>query len=64
MGVRSLEMLNSFSARTDFRRQILTSEVGPRTEMVKLYIIDNNGVPALALHIQTLAQCWASVVCY
>ena len=29
------QRFNPFSAETDFRRQILTSKVGPRTERIK-----------------------------
>ena len=36
MGPRSLYIFYSFSAVTDFRRQILTFKVGPRTERVKI----------------------------
>ena len=34
-GLRQVEIFYSFSARIDFRRQILTSKVGPRAERVK-----------------------------
>ena len=34
MGLRPLEMFNSFGAGTDFRRQNLTSKVDPRIERV------------------------------
>ena len=36
MGLRPLEIFYSFRAGIDFRRQILTSKVGPRFERAKL----------------------------
>ena len=41
MGLRPLYIFNAISARIDFRRQILTSNVSLRTEKVKLHRLNS-----------------------
>ena len=45
-------LLNPFSAETEFRRQILTSEVDPRTEGIKHVYFYNDRRPITYLSIQ------------
>ena len=49
-----LYVFNSFSAGTVFRRQIMTSEVGPRTERVKCLVLA--GVQPLMEEQWTMAK--------